>query len=150
MKKNMLVLLCLVVLVSGLAFASGNEEKGALETTDGPYVPTKDFTWVVPFSAGGNSDIPARIFAKYMSKYSDNKIKITNIVGAGGKAGAREVMNSTPDGSMLIMQPVGYPMQYALGVADFTYEDFAPIGQWLSSTLAVVVNALYLYLLLLR
>ncbi len=141
--KKVLLLLVVLMMIPAFAFAGGDQEEAApaAEVADGPYVPTKDITFVVPFSAGGNSDIPARIFAKYMTKYSDVEVKVTNIVGAGGKAGAREVMKADPDGSMLIMQPVGYPMQYSLGVAEFTYEDFAPIGQWLDSTLAVVVNA---------
>ncbi len=141
MKKVLLLLV--VLMIPAFAFAGGDKEEAAsaAEVADGPYVPTKDITWVVPFNAGGNSDIPARIFAKYMTRYSDVEVKVTNIVGAGGKAGAREVMKADADGSMLIMQPVGYPMQYSLGVAEFTYEDFAPIGQWLDSTLAVVVNA---------
>lgn len=116
------------------------EGNAQAETTDGEYTPSKDIEFVVPFNAGGNSDIPARVFAKYMSKYSTVEVKVTNIVGSGGRVGAKEVMKADPDGSMLIMQPVGFPMQAALGVADFTYEDFAPVGQWLDSTLAVVVS----------
>ncbi|NQT58034.1 MAG: tripartite tricarboxylate transporter substrate binding protein [Bacteroidetes bacterium] len=140
--RNVLMIFLVLIIVQFGAFASGGaDEEAASVEVDGDYVPAKDITFVVPFSAGGNSDIPARIFAKYMTRYSDVEVKVTNIVGSGGKTGAKEVMKSDPDGSMIIMQPVGYPMQYGLGVADFTYEDFAPIGQWLDSTLAVVVNA---------
>lgn len=105
------------------------------------FVPTKEFTFVVPFEAGGNSDIPARIFAKYMTKYSKTEVKVLNLPGAGGRSGAKEVMKAKPDGYTFIQQPVGYPMQAALGVADFTYENFQPIGYWLDSSLALVVNA---------
>lgn len=140
--RSVLMIFLVLIIVQFGAFASGGaDEEAASVEVDGDYVPEKDITFVVPFSAGGNSDIPARIFAKYMTRYSDVEVKVTNIVGSGGKTGAKEVMKSDPDGSMVIMQPVGYPMQYGLGVADFTYEDFAPIGQWLDSTLAVVVNA---------
>lgn len=107
----------------------------------GDYVPEQDIEFVVPYDAGGNSDIPARVFAKYMSKYASVDVKVVNIVGSGGRVGAKEVQKADPDGTKLIMQPVGYPMQYALGVADFTYMDFEPVGQWLDSTLAVVVSA---------
>lgn len=139
---KIVLILAILLVIPGFVFAGGGQEEAApaASTSEGPYVPTKDITWVVPFDAGGNSDIPARIFAKHMSKYSDVEVKVTNIVGAGGKAGAREVMKAKPDDSIMLMQPVGYPMQYALGTAEFTYEDFAMIGQWLDSTLAVVVQ----------
>ena len=45
------------------------------------------------------------------------------------------------DGSVILMQPVAYPMQHSMGVASFTYEDFEPVGQWLDSCLALVVNS---------
>ena len=155
MKKILVLLLGLVMIVSLIGCGAPDDGKKAEEPSDkvadngkddgekpaDAYVPEKEITFVVPFAAGGNSDVPARIFAKYMSKYSAKEVKVTNITGSGGRVGAKEVMKSDPDGSMLIMQPVGYPMQYALGVADFTYEDFAPIGQWLDSKLAIVVNA---------
>ncbi len=112
------------------------------ETRETNYVPSKDIQIVVPFAAGGATDIPARIFAKYMGKYSDVKVEVINITGGkGGSAGAKEVQNAKPDGSMLVSQPVAFPMMSALGVQDYTYEDFEMVGQWLNSTLAVVVRA---------
>lgn len=152
MKKILALLLGSLLLVSlvgcGTSESESSKNKSSNEvaakddsTAKGEYVPEKEITFVVPFAAGGNSDIPARIFAKYMSKYSVQDVKVVNITGSGGRVGAKEVMKAEADGSMLIMQPVGYPMQYALGVADFTYEDFEPIGQWLDSQLAIVVNA---------
>lgn len=105
------------------------------------WAPTKDITFVVPYEAGGNSDIPARIFAKYMSKYASVSVNVTNIEGAGGRTGAQQAMEMDADGSVVLMQPVAYPMQYSMGVANFTYEDFEPVGQWLNSCLALVVNA---------
>ena len=105
------------------------------------FTPVKPFRFVVPFEAGGNSDIPARIFARAMNKFSPTEVKVVNLPGAGGRTGAKDVMRSKPDGYTFLQQPVGYPMQYALGVADFTYRDFEPIGYWLDSKLAVVVKA---------
>lgn len=105
------------------------------------WTPTKDITFIVPYEAGGNSDIPARIFAKYMSNYADVNVSVTNIEGAGGRTGAQQAMEMDNDGSVVLMQPVAYPMQYSMGVANFTYEDFEPVGQWLNSCLALVVNA---------
>jgi tripartite-type tricarboxylate transporter receptor subunit TctC len=157
MKKILVLLLGLMLILSTVGCStSGNKaseettkkvENGTVKESEETkseikeYVPKKEINFVVPFDAGGNSDIPARIFSKYMSKYSAKQVKVVNIVGSGGKVGANEVKKAEPDGSMLVMQPVGYPMQYALGTADFTYKDFEPVGLWLDSSLAIVVNA---------
>ena len=66
------------------------------------WTPTKDITFVVPYEAGGNSDIPARIFAKYMSNYADVSVNVTNIEGAGGRTGAQQVMEMDADGSVIL------------------------------------------------
>lgn len=140
MRKVLAILLSVVFLFSFVGCVE-TEDNPSPRPQDGPFKPTKAITFVVPFEAGGNSDIPARVFAKYMTKYSDVEIKISNIVGAGGRTGADEVSKASPDGYTVLMQPVGYPMQYSLGVAKFTYKDFEPIGLWLDSSLAIVVNA---------
>lgn len=116
------------------------DNDGASESTDG-WIPEKAITIVVPYDAGGNTDIPTRIFAKYMGEYSDVDVNITNIVGAGGRTGVKEVMNANPDGYMLVLQSSGFAMQSALGVADFTYEDLDAVGYFLESSLALVVSA---------
>lgn len=124
------------VVVSNVKEAPKTES--ATLTTD--WTPTKTINWVVPYEAGGNSDVMARVMAKYMSKYSAKSIEITNIIGAGGRAGAEEVKKAAPDGHTILLQPVAYPMQYSLGIAKFTYEDFSPITLWADSSLAIVVN----------
>lgn len=110
---------------------AGQEE----EAEDGQasvWVPEKEITIVVPYEAGGNTDIPTRIFAQYMSKYSDKEVAITNIVGAGGRTGVKEVMSADPDGYTFVLQASGFAMQSALGVADFTYEDLDEVGYFLT------------------
>ena len=142
MKRFLLV--CAALLLSAMTlFAGGGKEKVEVNTAADVenWIPQKSISFVVPFEAGGNSDIPARIFAKYMSKYSDAEISVTNIVGAGGRTGALEVMKADPDGYTIVMQPVAYPMQHSLGIATFSYEDFEMVGRWLDSSLAIVVNA---------
>ena len=123
------------------ASKTAEAQTGAASEDTQQWVPTKDITFVVPYEAGGNSDIPARIFAKYMSNYADVSVNVTNIEGAGGRTGAQQVMEMDADGSVILMQPVAYPKQHSMGVASFTYEDFEPVGQWLDSCLALVVNS---------
>lgn len=141
--RNAIVVLVGLAVVAASVFAGGQDESSAAapEIT-GPWVPSEPITIVVPFAAGGNTDVPARIFARYMSRYSDVPVEVTNITGgSGGSAGAIEVRNAAPDGTMFVTQPVAYPMLAALGVQDYTYRDFEMVGQWLNSTLVVVVRA---------
>jgi len=110
-------------------------------TEDSEWVPEKDITFVVPFDAGGTADIPARIVAKYMTKYSTKPITVVNMPGSGGRVGAKEVQNMPADGHTIMHVPVGWYMQYALGIADFTYLDYEPVTLWADSWLALVVSA---------
>lgn len=128
---------------------TAQEENAEVPETEGEgepeqaaaWTPEKEITIVVPYEAGGNTDIPTRIFAQYMSKYSDQEVTITNIVGAGGRTGVKEVMGADPDGYTLVLQASGFAMQSALGIADFTYEDLDEVGYFLDSSMAIVVRA---------
>lgn len=117
------------------------EETAGEDGQASAWVPEKEITIVVPYEAGGNTDIPTRIFAQYMSKYSEKEVTITNIVGAGGRTGVKEVMSADPDGYTFVLQASGFAMQSALGVADFTYEDLDEVGYFLDSSMAIVVRA---------
>lgn len=60
--------------------------------------PTKPITIVVPFNAGGSSDVGARIIAPLLEKDLGQPIVIANKPGAGGQIGWTEVAQSKPDG----------------------------------------------------
>lgn len=154
LKKTLCVLasVCLAILTS--ACSEGQTTGKQVEMTEetpksktsqkelnGTWVPEKDITFVVPFEAGGAADIPARIVARYMDKYCDQTITVVNMPGSGGRIGAKEVMKSEPDGYTIMHVPVGWYMQYATGVADFSYEDFETITMWCDSWVGLVVNA---------
>lgn len=119
-------------------------ETAKSETTDsisGEFKPEKDITFVVGFDVGGTADIPARIIAKYMSKYAGVNVNVTNIVGSSGRIAAQRILDSTPDNHTLLHVPVGYYQQAVLGQANFTYEDFDTITLWCDSWVGLVVNA---------
>jgi tripartite-type tricarboxylate transporter receptor subunit TctC len=67
--------------------------------------PTKPVTGVVPFAAGGSTDLMARAIEKYWTKYSKQPLVIVNKPGGGGVVGTEGVVRSKPDGYMLY---VGY------------------------------------------
>lgn len=69
--------------------------------------PQRPITLVVPFSAGGTTDIIARIMADDMSRTLGQQVVIENTVGAGGTVGAGRVQKAAPDGYTLLMGNLG-------------------------------------------
>lgn len=115
-------------------------EDAKTEAAKTEFKPEKDINFVVGFDAGGTADIPARIVAKYMSKYAGVNVTVSNVVGSSGRVAANQVKGTAPDGYTLLHVPVGYYLQAALGNADFTYEDFEPITMWCDSWVGLVVR----------
>jgi tripartite-type tricarboxylate transporter receptor subunit TctC len=60
--------------------------------------PAKPVTLIVPYKAGGGTDIGARIFTKYAEKILGKPIIIKNIDGGGGEVGVSQMTRSKPDG----------------------------------------------------
>ena len=66
--------------------------------------PTKPILFVIPYAAGGDSDLSGRNVAQHASKYLNNRIIVPfNRVGASGVIGAMSVKNATPDGYTLLV-----------------------------------------------
>lgn len=69
--------------------------------------PSKTITMIVPFAAGGPTDIVARIISDHMGRTLGQTIIVENLAGAGGTVGANRVAKSSPDGYTLIMGNLG-------------------------------------------
>src|SRR4029453_1289974 len=68
--------------------------------------PTRPITMVVPFAAGGSTDVVARIIAQKMSESLGQSVIIENVAGAGGSTGAARVAKAEPDGYTILMGTV--------------------------------------------
>lgn len=64
-------------------------------------------TIVVPFSAGGGTDITTRSMQEEMSSSLDANVVVKNTAGAGGTIGVAEAARARPDGRTIAMAPVG-------------------------------------------
>jgi tripartite-type tricarboxylate transporter receptor subunit TctC len=60
--------------------------------------PDRSITLIVPFAAGGASDVSSRIMAEVMSKHLGQSVIIENAAGAGGATGSLRGKNAKPDG----------------------------------------------------
>ncbi|OYU99215.1 MAG: MFS transporter [Burkholderiales bacterium PBB5] len=105
--------------------------------------PTKAVRIVVPFAAGGTTDILARALAPELQKAFGQPFVVDNKPGAGGNSGAAEVAKSAADGYTLLMGTVGThainPALYPKMPYDHV-KDFVPISLVAGVPNVVVLN----------
>lgn len=102
--------------------------------------PSQPVTLVVPFAAGGSTDVVGRIIAERMGQELGQQVVVENRAGAGGSLGAGTVARAAPDGYTILMGTVATHALNPLILAQAPYdpvEDFAPV-----SLLVVVPNVL--------
>jgi tripartite-type tricarboxylate transporter receptor subunit TctC len=105
----------------------------ALATLAGPALaayPERPVTVVVPFAAGGATDVIARVYADHMSRTLGQQLVIENVTGAGGTIAATRVARATPDGYTLLMGNLGTQAASVGLYPNLAYDprtDFAPI-----------------------
>ncbi|WP_284756820.1 tripartite tricarboxylate transporter substrate binding protein [Agrobacterium sp. fls2-241-TYG-188a] len=102
--------------------------------------PDRTITLVVPFAAGGSTDVVARVIAQKMGQELGQQVVVENVAGAGGNLGADRVARAEPDGYTILMGTVATHALNPLILKTKPYDpekDFAPI-----SLLVVVPNVL--------
>jgi tripartite-type tricarboxylate transporter receptor subunit TctC len=96
------------------------------------WVPDKPIRIVVPFAAGGSTDVTARLVGQALAERLGQTVVIDNRAGAGGNIGADVVAKAPPDGYTLLMGTVSThainPGLYRKMPYD-PVRDFAPVGQ---------------------
>ena len=91
--------------------------------------PERPIEIVVPFGAGGGTDIMARIFAEHYSTRLGVPVVVVNRAGAGGEIGMAEVAGNAPDGySMIIINTPNVLTIPTEREARFTWESFDLLG----------------------
>lgn len=123
------------IFVSGLAAAGLLSSVASAETW-----PEKPVTLVVPFQAGGITDIVARKLEPGMSEYLGQNVVVVN-VGGHSSVGTRRVVDATPDGYEFLVHEAGIMSAEASGVQDFGYRDLKPVAAVSEICLVAVVRA---------
>lgn len=90
--------------------------------------PERPMTMIIPFAAGGPTDVLGRVVAARMSEILGQQVVIENVGGAGGQTGSRRVADAAPDGYTFVLGTVGthaqaqtlYKKPLFDPVADFT------------------------------
>ncbi len=106
--------------------------------------PSKPIRILVPYPAGGTTDLMARALQEPMQKALGQPVIVENKAGAAGGIAAREVARSAPDGHTLLFSNNGPSSTTPLLVKDAGYDgvkDFAPVSQVSSAPLFAMVHA---------
>lgn len=104
--------------------------------------PHRPIRLVVPFSAGGAADVPARILSQKLSEMLGQPIVVDNRPGAGATIGADLVAKARPDGHTLLSITAAHFVSAAL-YANPPYhplDDFAPVTAFATSAYGLAVH----------
>ena len=105
--------------------------------------PLRPITVVVPFPAGGPSDVVARIVTEEMGKILGQSMVVENVGGAGGTIGSARVAAANPDGYTLLAGSMGSHVAAPVLTPNVKYDserDFEPIGFTAHAPAVIVAN----------
>ena len=106
--------------------------------------PDKTIEWVVPYPAGGGSDVVARTLAEPMGKLLGQTIVVNNKPGAATNIGADYAAKAKPDGHVMLTADTATLAANPFLYAKLPYDvekDFAPVGLMARFPMLLVVNA---------
>src|SRR3954470_5045831 len=98
---------------------------------------------IVPFAAGGGTDVLARIIAQNLNSKWGQPVVVENQPGASGAIGTRAVIKAAPDGYTLLMASTGALMAVSSGDGDSAFDVntvLAPIAIGAAPPYLLVVN----------
>jgi len=103
--------------------------------------PAKPITAIVTWSAGGSTDVIARLLAEPLGKELGQPVAVVNRKGGGGSLGTKAALAAPKDGYTVLMTTSGNhiltPLKKDVG---YRYDDFEPIGQLVAATIALAVR----------
>jgi tripartite-type tricarboxylate transporter receptor subunit TctC len=135
-KKKWAALLSIATICALSVFASSSA------LSQGAAWPNKPVRIVVPFSAGGTTDVVARLLAQRLQEIWGQTVVVENRAGAGGNIGVGEVAKAANDGYTLLMASGAVtinPHLYSKMPFD-TVKDFAPITNVAQGPMVIVVG----------
>lgn len=140
MKRTIGFLLSLFfILFLGACSGSGTAPAGEKNITGIEY-PNRPITLVVPYGAGGTTDLTARQFAKILEKKLGQTVVVVNQPGASGVIGTKTVLDAEPDGYTLLFTADSLGTQRVMGLSEFSYDDFQPVMAVVDDPKVIVVN----------
>src|SRR5262249_15562141 len=112
---------------------------------DGPY-PSRPIRIIVPFPAGGTTDLLARLYAQRLTETLGQSVLVENRGGGGGSIGADVVAKSAPDGYTLLFHNLTFctttaALEFQNRAPHAIERDFAPISMGANVPMMLLVGA---------
>lgn len=105
--------------------------------------PARPITLIVPYPAGGTTDLAARTIAQAMGPFLKQSIVVDNRAGAGGNIGMGVLKRSSPDGYTIAMGTIGTQTINQYLYSDMPYDaakDFAPLAMVFTAPNVIAVR----------
>ena len=115
----------------------------AARSTMAQAYPTRPITLIVPFAAGGPTDLIARVFGEHMGRQLDQQFIIENVTGAAGSIAVGKAARSQPDGYTIQIGHVGTNVANGVIYKNLTYDvltDLVPIARLPQNPMLVVTS----------
>ncbi|KJS86091.1 MAG: bug family protein [Peptococcaceae bacterium BICA1-8] len=145
MRKNwsliLLVILLSITLIAGCGGAKQEEPKKEEPKVEAPKYPEKSITYVIPFDAGGQSDVEARRQQPHLEKFLGQKVLIEYKPGAGGAVGWTELTRAKPDGYYMTGMNIPHIILQPAQRSDAGYktEDINPVAIFQATPIGLAV-----------
>ena len=141
--RNTIKISIVAVALSGILALTGcgGAKQSAKPEAPKATFPTKAVSMIVPWAAGGGTDLTARALAKAAEKHLGKPIVIVNKTGGAGGIGHTEGAMAKPDGYTVTMVTVELATLRHLGLANNNYKDFKAIAQINFDPSAITVKA---------
>src|SRR5664280_2486646 len=105
--------------------------------------PDRTLTMIIPFAAGGPTDVLGRVMAQRMGELLNQTVVIENIGGAGGMTGSKRVADARPDGYTMVLGSVGTHAQNQTLYKHPLYNvvtDFTPVAFLAETPIAIITR----------
>lgn len=134
MSKTTNTNLLLIFIALCLTACNGPSEGG------GDSYPTRPITYMVPWSAGGMTDMSSRMMAVALQKQLGQTVNVINRTGGGGVVGHLALSQARPDGYTVGAVTVEITQLHHMGLTDLGPANYTPLALMVNNPAAITVN----------
>ena len=103
--------------------------------------PYKPLTYIVPWAAGGMTDMSSRMMAVTLQKYMGQSVNVVNRTGGGGVVGHLAISQAKPDGYTIGAVTVEITQLHYMGLTDLNYTQYTPLALVIHNPAAITVRS---------
>ncbi|NND05392.1 MAG: tripartite tricarboxylate transporter substrate binding protein [Saprospiraceae bacterium] len=136
-ERSIKKLLGIMALFISITLSNGCGEGGG--SSDANY-PARPVTMMVPWAAGGMTDLSSRALAAVLQKHLGVSVNVVNRTGGGGVIGHLALSQARPDGYTIGAVTVEITMMHNMGLTELIWEDFTPLSLMVDNAAGITVR----------